>query len=73
MREIFVYVDDLDERKRLKEEIDSLQPGDLGIVVLRILIADVLVRYFNAHDLIAGYYEHNVTSKRVFEKRGFTF
>jgi len=41
--------------------------------VLKTLMAEVLIPYFNAHHLIGGYYEHNLASKKVFEKCGFTF
>lgn len=41
--------------------------------VLASLIERVLIPYMNVHRLIGSYFEHNVASRRVFEKCGFQF
>lgn len=41
--------------------------------VLASLIEQVLIPYMNVHRLIGSYFEHNVASRRVFEKCGFQF
>jgi len=42
-------------------------------MVLRTLISEILIRYFNVQRLVGIYFEHNVPSKNVFEKCGFEF
>ena len=41
--------------------------------VLRTLMKDLLMPYMNVHTLIATYFDHNMASRRVFEKCGFKF
>ncbi|ETI21822.1 hypothetical protein G647_05891 [Cladophialophora carrionii CBS 160.54] len=40
---------------------------------LRSLMAEIVVPYMNAHTVHGGYFEHNLASRRVFEKNGFSF
>jgi RimJ/RimL family protein N-acetyltransferase len=41
--------------------------------VLSTLMAEIIVPYMNAHTVHGGYFEHNLASRRVFEKNGFSF
>jgi RimJ/RimL family protein N-acetyltransferase len=41
--------------------------------VLRTLMAEIIVPYMNAHTVHGAYFEHNLASRRVFEKNGFSF
>lgn len=41
--------------------------------VIGTLTEQWLIPYMNVHHLTASYLEHNVASRRVFEKNGWTF
>ncbi|OQV04342.1 Acetyltransferase GNAT domain-containing protein [Cladophialophora immunda] len=40
---------------------------------LQQLMAEVIIPHMNVHKLVGTYFEHNLPSRRVFEKCGFTF
>ncbi|OAP61051.1 hypothetical protein AYL99_06055 [Fonsecaea erecta] len=40
---------------------------------LRKLMAEVIIPHMNAHQIVGTYFEHNLPSRRVFEKCGFSF
>lgn len=42
-------------------------------VALKTLIEKFGVPYMNVHNVIGTFYEHNIASRRVFEKNGFVF
>ncbi|KIX95349.1 uncharacterized protein Z520_08866 [Fonsecaea multimorphosa CBS 102226] len=40
---------------------------------LQTLMAEVIIPHMNAHTIVGTYFEHNLASRRVFEKCGFSF
>ncbi len=42
-------------------------------VALRTLMAEVIIPYMNAHIVHGGFLDHNLGSRKVFEKCGFIF
>jgi RimJ/RimL family protein N-acetyltransferase len=40
---------------------------------LRVLLNEFMIPYMNAHIITGSYFEHNIASRKVFEKNGFVF